>query len=506
MAISGIGAGVSPLLQSVLNIDNQLQDLQRQLATGEKSETFAGLGAQGGVTVALNAQLSAIGGYDDTIATAGTNISLAQTALSQIASVATTVKSSAIIPNFSIDSTGQTAAQESAVDQLDQVLGALNTQGGSGYLFSGTGVDQPPVDTTDHILNGNGAQAGLKQVIAERNQADLGSNGLGRLVVSSASPTAVSLSEDVSGSPFGFKLTGVNSSLTGATATGPSGSPAGISVDLGVTNPTAGDSITYTFALPDGSTENLTLQATTTTPPGTNQFTIGATPTATAANLQAALTTGIGQLAQTSLSAASAMAAANDFFNTDSTHPPQRVAGPPFASATSLTAGTATNTVSWYLGQDGPASARSTATARIDPSLTVSYGLRANEDGIRWTLQNVAVLAATSYSASDPNAPGSYSALNRRVNEALTAPPVGQQTVQDIQTSLATAQTAMTDATSRHQQTQLTLTNMLQNIEGVSNDQVGAQILSLQTSLSASLSTTARLAQMSLLNFLAPVA
>ena len=30
-------------------------------------------------------------------------------------------------------------------------------------------------------MNGDGARAGLKQLIAERNQADLGSNGLGRL-------------------------------------------------------------------------------------------------------------------------------------------------------------------------------------------------------------------------------------------------------------------------------------------------------------------------------------
>jgi hypothetical protein len=45
---------------------------------------------------------------------------------------------------------------------------------------------------------------------------------------------------------------------------------------------------------------------------------------------------------------------------------------------------------------------------------------------------------------------------------------------------------------------------MLQQIEGVSNDQVAAQLLSLQTNLSASLSTAARLAQTSLLNFLAP--
>jgi len=43
---------------------------------------------------------------------------------------------------------------------------------------------------------------------------------------------------------------------------------------------------------------------------------------------------------------------------------------------------------------------------------------------------------------------------------------------------------------------------LLQNIEGVSQEQVGAQILSLQTSLQASLQTTAMLSNLSLVNFL----
>ena len=59
------------------------------------------------------------------------------------------------------------------------------------------------------MLNGTGAQAGLKQVIAERQQADLGTNGLGRLVISSPTPTSVAVGEDVAGSPFGLKLNSV---------------------------------------------------------------------------------------------------------------------------------------------------------------------------------------------------------------------------------------------------------------------------------------------------------
>jgi hypothetical protein len=43
---------------------------------------------------------------------------------------------------------------------------------------------------------------------------------------------------------------------------------------------------------------------------------------------------------------------------------------------------------------------------------------------------------------------------------------------------------------------------MLQKIEGVSSADIGTQILALQNSLQASLSTTVRLSQLSLVNYL----
>ena len=379
MTVSGVSSNIAPLIQSALDINKQLADLQRQLGSGQKADTYAGLGSQSGIAVALNAQLSAIKSFNDTMTNVGTNISIQQEVLQQIGSIGSTVQSSTTQASFAIDGTGQTTSQKTAQSQLDQVLGLLNTQGGNGYLFSGSGLNQPSVDTTDHILNGNGAQAGLKQVIAERNQADLGADGLGRLVIPAAAGTTVAVSEAAAASsPFGLKLAGVNSTLTGATVTGPAGSPATISVALGAANPNNGDTITYTFSLPDGTSQTLQLQATTSAPPGPNQFTIGATPAATAANLQAALTAGVSKIGSTALSAASAMAASNDFFG----DPPRRVSGSPFI-ATALVDGTSANTVSWYTGEDGAGSARSTATARIDPTTTVSYGTRANEQGIR---------------------------------------------------------------------------------------------------------------------------
>jgi flagellar hook-associated protein 3 FlgL len=97
------------------------------------------------------------------------------------------------------------------------------------------------------------------------------------------------------------------------------------------------------------------------------------TPALTAASLQTALTTAVANLAQTTLPAASAVAAANNFF---SQNPPQRVAGPPFNTATALQNGTPADTVFWYTGEAGATPARQTAIAKVGPTTNISYGLR----------------------------------------------------------------------------------------------------------------------------------
>jgi hypothetical protein len=434
------------------------------------------------------------------------------------------------------------------------------------------------------------------------------------------------VAEDVAGSPFGLKLNAISSSLTGSTVTGPTGSPPAVSVDLGATNPNNGDTVSFAFNLPDGTTESIKLTASSATPQPVGSFAIGATSTVTAANLNAALNAAIGTLANTSLVAASAVAASDNFFNsagtatggvvnnkaaipapitgatllsgaagtdslatnfaagdtitingtpitfvasgaagnqlnvtdsvqtllkkidsitgtstpstvsggvitlhTDSatnltvtssnsaafaalgfpatataTQPPLRVGGSPLNAATSLISGTPANTVSWYTGEAGPGSARATATARVDQSVTVQYGARANESAIRSQLQTLAVFAAVTTSATNPNAAGQVAALSQRVAQNLSRQP-GQQTIENIQSDFATAQATMKDATARQKQTQGMLQGIVDQAENISPDQVASQILALQTSLQASYQTTAMLAQLTLTKFL-PVA
>jgi len=636
MSISSINYGSSLLGQSVQNINTQLTNLSTQLSSGVKSTDYAGMGVNEGFAIAARAQLANITAFGDTMTNVTTTINAANTVLQSLSTTAGEVQSEASATPQNLTSTGQTIGQQNALSQLSAMVGMLNTQVGDRYIFSGSAINTPAVVSADDILNGNGTQAGLKQVIVERQQADLGTNGLGRLVLSQPTASSVQVAEDVAGSPFGLKLASVTSTLTGATVNGqsgsatiaPSGSPAAFNVDFTSANLQAGNQITFTFNEPDGTQDPITLTATNTSPPPTGSFLIGSSATATAANFNAALTSSIQTLAATSLTAASAVEAGDNFFNTDGTatgnavnnqtappasvtaattlsgaagtdslpngfgngdtitvngttitfsnsqptggnatsgyivntgdtigsllktidqitgtstpstvhggvitlntdnaatlsvsssnatafaalgfsgtvtaqQPPLRVSGSPLGSAKSLVNGSA-STVQWYTGNSGPGSARASSTVRIDSSQVVQFGAQANEQAIRQALQSVATYAAVSVSPSGTNSPAEISALSQRVAANLTPQP-GQQTISDIQTDFATAQTTMKDAQARQTQTQTALQNLISDTEGIDQNQVASQILQLQTNLQASYQTTAMLSQLSLVKFL----
>ncbi|WP_245430915.1 hypothetical protein [Rhodoplanes roseus] len=827
MTISGLGSQSKLQVERLVAMRRQLDDLQRQLGTQKRSDTYAGIGLDRGLTIALRTKLSSVAAYNGSISQLDTRLKLAQTALTDIDAAARTVKTSIPKATYVISQNGRTQDQVTAQGQLDRMLGALNTQFGDQYIFSGQSPDRPAVETTDHILNGLGPQAGLIQLITERNQADVGATGMGRLVIpattssiagltgttatlspdaagvttgtadlsgpyvsaggtldlngvtvtvppgadgttvgdaintamtaaaapgapqvtasldgsnrlvltgadadtsvtmgagsspslltelgvsvgtaaptnllnqaggvtagqtltvaigsssvsvtfgtgvgevstmaelntalsslsggtasvnpangnltvtaasstgaitiggtaaaskfglaatSSAPTNVVSIGEDVAGSVFGFKLSAIATTVSGATVTQPAGSPRSMSVDLGGTLPKDGDTVTFTFTLPDGTSENMVLTAVSTpksivgtggfaapgsvlggtpgditiqtptlnggapvtisglrasdspstaatkisaalsalpggnsgvtvsslggqlvvksaageqvalggdsatldglgftagnrvatvvdAPTGKNQFAIGTTEAETLSNLHSLLNSSVGTLARTSLAAASAVQAGNEFFNSGDASPVQRVNGPPFDSATSLVAGTSANTMQWYTGEAGSMNARNTSVARIDAEITVSYGMRANEQAFRIPLANVAVMAAVSFSSSDTDGAGRFTALMGRIQSNL-GNQQGVQKVSDVTADLGATQKSVQTAKDRHTQTTAALTDMLGSVEGVPMEESASMILALQTSLSASLQTTAMLSKLNLVNFL----
>ena len=98
MAITGIGSSIAASALAQQNMQNQLDVLSRQLGTGQKAAVYSDLGSQAGITVGLDAQLSAINGYANTNTTVTTTLGIAEGALSQIGDVANTVQQAAAQP------------------------------------------------------------------------------------------------------------------------------------------------------------------------------------------------------------------------------------------------------------------------------------------------------------------------------------------------------------------------------------------------------------------------
>lgn len=352
MSISSINYSSSVLGAQIRNINQQLTDLSTQLATGKLSQNYSGMGTNEGFAIAGRSQLSNIAAYTDTITNVNVNINLANTALQSLTTIRNTVQTGSAGTAQDLNVNGQTVAQNTAASQFSSMVGVLNTQSGNRYLFSGTAFNTQSVANAGDIINGTTTQAGFKTVMAERQAADLGANGMGRLVQTQPTPSSVRVSEDVAGSPFGMKIAAVSSTLTGATVTGPSGSPVSFSVDLNGLNPNDGDKLSVQFTLPDGTTGQVDLTASTATPTPIGSFAIDATtPANTAANLNTALNTAITKLANTSLVAASAITAGDNFFNTASSAigaPVNNQAAPPapISGATALSGASPSNSIS----------------------------------------------------------------------------------------------------------------------------------------------------------------
>jgi flagellin-like hook-associated protein FlgL len=331
--------------------------------------------------------------------------------------------------------------------------------------------------------------------MAERRAADLGADGLGRLIVPAVAGDTVSLSEEADGLPFGFKLQSVTSNLNGVTLGGPSGSPSSISIGLSV-QPQAGQTVSIELGLPDGTNHTITLSASLEGGPG--QFALGSTVTDTADNLRAALITALEGAGQTALAAASALQASTEFFASGG-DPALRVDGPPFDTATALRAATDTDTIAWYKGDNSAGDPRADSLARVDKTITVAYGLRANEAGFAAIISNLAALIADDFSAGTDADSGRSSELTRRVRVNLES---NTRSVNATSMEIAGAQIALDQARERLITTRSMLAELTEKVEGVDLNETSANLLSLQSRIQASYEATAILFKLNLADYL----
>ena len=499
----GTGAYRSATGNSFVSTRGQLADLERQLATKERAESYGDLGMDRRTSLDLNAKISSLDSWLGGIALADVNLKLSTNAVETFAKLANeTVKdtrSNSYVPS----STGRSAPQVLAEEKFKQTLDMLNTAVNGRYLFSGKTSDIQPTVSYSEMIDGDGAgRAGLRQMISERKQADLGVSGLGRLTAGGAGTTAT-IAEEAPAHSYGFKLTGTSTDSAALIPTYTAGPPADISVSVAGL-PLAGESLRIRLDLPDGTQEEIVLTARALGSDGSasNSFEIGVDVNATATNLRSSIAAALTKEASTTLSAASSQVAAQNFFAGSVSSPPLRVPGPPYNTATAApAAGTAANTVIWYQGDDGSDPARSTATVQVDKGQLVGTGARANEEAFRVGLAQFGVMAIETFPAGDANSQARYEAMTSRVSDKLGFGG-GVQTPTEIITEFGSSQTSLARAKERHQSTKNYLTTALDGVQNVTTEEVAVQILALQTQLQASYQTTAILSKLSLTNYL----
>ena len=599
--INGTGLFTHSYARALTQMRSQFDSLSLQLATGQKSQTYGGLGSDRGMALHLKGKLAALGTYASNIQQVGLRTNMMSASLTTMTDIAQDTRGDMTPTNWLLAGS-KTIAQNSTLSRLDTMIESLNVNVAGVYLFGGREVSTPPVAKMDEILNGTLGRDGLKTVMAERTAADLGTDGRGRLTfnvdavgtglgaaaendltnagaggagfvtdgntlditvggttatftiddggintlddlvnainadasingdvtasnvngqlrivadagdvtfttggpaaaeLGIASPvydpdTTIRLAEDAAPSPFGFKLVGAETNIAGATATGPAGTPPALEFTL-TAQPASGDSVRFALELPDGSFEEIELTATTTSPAGPGQFTIGTTLDETVDNLRSSMDTAVQTEAKTSLAAASAITGSRNFFG----EPPLRVDGPP-GTATALVDGTAT-TFDWYRGESGTDSARQTQNARIDATLNASYGARANEEGVRELMESLGAFAVMELNVSDEEiGKAQYTALTDRLRPALSS-DTGLSTLESLVVEITNVSVSLNEAKERHTQSEAVLETMLANIEGVSKEEVAASLLALQTNLQASYQVTAMASQLTLVNFL----
>ena len=139
------------LVGNSTTIRSRLDTLTEQASTGLIATVFSGLGAGAAATLDLRAELTAGKAQTDAIAGADGRITLTQTVLGQIGSIAATFYSQAATLN-ALNPSNVDVVAASARASLQQLAGLLNTQDGGDYLFAGSDAAQAPIPDAAGIL------------------------------------------------------------------------------------------------------------------------------------------------------------------------------------------------------------------------------------------------------------------------------------------------------------------------------------------------------------------
>lgn len=147
MAIDRVGTFVNAqiMMSQVLKTEATLDRTNKQVASGNLSDTYAGYGSK---TAALEAARSAAARADANISVAQqavTRLDLQDTQLTQLADIASQVRQ---VLTSAIATGDGSALMGQMNDLFDQAVTILNAKDGSGYLYAGENDQTAPVTVT----------------------------------------------------------------------------------------------------------------------------------------------------------------------------------------------------------------------------------------------------------------------------------------------------------------------------------------------------------------------
>lgn len=330
--------------QDVARLRGQAMTAQTQLASGYKSATHGGLKADATVAQELRHRMTRLEGYEKSISTINMRLFTVQQGMNTLrdgTDKLAQAAADAYAPGFP-DSLNTSRITAQSV--LGTNVSLLNMSQGNRYLFAGADVATKPVADATAMVEGQGGRLGLRDTMALRLTADMG-GGSGRLATGVVG-NDVTVTHD--GGAFGMRLT----NITGPGAIAPTQiNTTTVEGTVDATAAAAGERVVLSFAMPDGTDASVTLIASNAVPlpdspsKDTYYFTQG-----NVGSFDTVLTNGINTIVNRDMTGASAVAAANDFFDHDQPRIPDGNA----ATATGLAISGGT-VVDWFVAETQPA-------------------------------------------------------------------------------------------------------------------------------------------------------
>ena len=154
---------------------------------------------------------------------------------------------------------------------------------------------------------------------------------------------------------------------------------------------------------------------------------------------------------------------------------------------------------SFYVGtpaESAPGQPSERLRASIDRSISLPYGVQANDPAFRSALQGLAMIAAVDPTALDADAYAEW------VTTGIDAAAKGLDGIRSAQAELGGQQAALSDVIERQEVRGDIFAAQIGRLEGVDPYEAASRVSMLSTQLEASFASTARLMRLSFLNFM----